>query len=893
MENGNQNMPDMQPPEDRANNAKRDVLRGVGKRIVDFKGRRRIIVVSSIILILVLIFILLFGFVMGVYGNQLGQAKTTPKTIYETLEVDDLYDLIEIKGDEKTGYYYDFKEGVEEKLDKLVKNLQRDGNKAITKDLLKKMIKAEVVNQFPFLQGTGGGSSISGNSVAEKVWNFMIENGYSEVATAGLMGNIHQESGGFNPAIVENGGSGEGIGLCQWSYGRRTRLENFARERGKDWSDVDIQLEYLLWELQNDGFNGNRTYQSQWENAETPEDAAIAFEYGFERAGIPMMENRTHWAKVYYEQFQGTYTAGGGASSNQITDLKGVLFIGDSITNGLGQSGEITEEGVIFKGVDNSTPAQWNNNTNSNFGQPTYSTLPDDSDDITALCVMIGTNNPWQITDTKELLSKLHNKYPNKTIFVQKLLPDASCVAQIDIFNNEIESYCNENSEYLRFIDSTEGVEISSDGTHPTSQGYKTLAENTKESIGDAGSSNYLGEFSGTIRIRRVTPNKNIGEVKNTGSGTVTDTTSNAVNSAVGTQIENYINSNATSGTWSVYAKNLTANSVKASINNQKLKSASLIKLFIMATAFEEIEKGVLNKNEVIDDIKIMINQSNNEATDRVIDKLGNGNTELGFSKINNYIKTNGYNATEIHRKMLEEPTNGDNYTSTMDVGNILEKMYRGTCVSQNASQEMIEILKTQTFTEKIPAGVPEGVTTANKTGELSDVENDAAIVYKDGAHYILVVMSNDVRDTAAARNNIKEISSKMYNLISSSSSSEGGTNNNATHKVAIVAGHGIPSYAGTYEQIANRTKWYTTGTSGKTPSGETWNEWQITKKVADYVEKYLSPYSSQVSVVQVGYSQANWERMQSAKNQGVDSYVGIHFNSSESSSANRSKCLL
>ena len=240
---------------------------------------------------------------------------------------------------------------------------------------------------------------------------------------------------------------------------------------------------------------------------------------------------------------------------------------------------------------------------------------------------------------------------------------------------------------------------------------------------------------------------------------------------------------------------------------------------------------------------------------------------------------------------MLASPTNGDNYTSVMDVGNILEAMYRGTCVSEDASKEMIEILKSQTLKSKIPAGVPAGVETANKTGELSNVENDAAIVYKENSHYILVVMSNDVTDTAAARNNIKEISSKVYNMMSTDSA--GGTSLDIAHKVAIVAGHGMPSHSGSYEEIANRTAWYTTGTSGVTPSGEAWNEWEITKKVANYVEQYLYPYSSQVKVVQVGYSQPNWERMQLAKDQGVDSYVGIHFNSSGEASANRSQCLL
>lgn len=872
----------MQPAEDRANDAGRDAKRrGQAQKTDKAKGGNKKKTIISFLLIISLVLGGCGGFDMLGLGNQQAQASNTPKLIYKALGVDNLYDLIEIKGDDRSGYYYDFVEGTEEKLDYLARRLQAEGGKAITKELLKKMIKAEVVNQFPFLKGsgtaTGSGGSASnytGNTIAEKTWNFLIGQGYSEVAVAGLMGNIHQESGGFNAAIVENGGSGEGIGLCQWSYGRRDKLEAYAQAMGKDWTDVDLQLDYLLMELQGgsdyaeDGFNGSSTYRNQWENAATPEDAAIAFEYGFERASTPMMENRITWANTYYEQYRGTFNL-------QETDLSGVLFLGDSIIKRIDDYG-LQPEDSINRAVDGLSPSDLASNWNiiNILGN-----LPENSDAVKAICIMLGTNNPNQTTEMETLLENIHDRYPDKIIYVQKIVPNPDKQEQSENYNSEIQSYCD-SKDYLIFIDTLNGVEYQSDNINPTYEGTQTLLENIKNAIINAGGVYQLGEFEGTVRIRRVTPNKNIGEVKNTGAGVITDTTSNTATSGAGLPIENYINSEATSGTWSVYAKNLTSNSIKVNVNNQKLESASLIKLFIMATAFEEIEKGTLNKSDVINDIEIMINQSDNDAANRMIDTLG-------FDKINNYIRTNGYSTTEIHRKMLEAPNNGDNYTSVVDVGNLLEKMYRGTCVNQNASQEMIEILKTQTLTNKIPAGVPSGVVTANKTGELDHIESDAAIVYKENAHYIVVVMSNNVNDTAAARNDIKEISSKVYNIIDTSGTSQGGTNTNAAHKVAIVAGHGVPANAGTYEQIANRTKWYTTGTSGVTPSGETMKEWIITKKVADYVEQYLYPYSSEVSVVQVGYSQPNWDRMQLAKDQGVDSYVGIHFNSSDNTSAN------
>ena len=73
--------------------------------------------------------------------------------------------------------------------------------------------------------------------------------------------------------------------------------------------------------------------------------------------------------------------------------------------------------------------------------------------------------------------------------------------------------------------------------------------------------------------------------------------------------------------------------------------------------------------------------------------------------------------------------------------------------------------MKNQQRTHKIPAGLPDGVESANKTGELDTVENDTAIVFAD-TPYILCIMSENLSDAGAAQNNIAGISSDIYNLI-------------------------------------------------------------------------------------------------------------------------------
>ena len=72
-------------------------------------------------------------------------------------------------------------------------------------------------------------------------------------------------------------------------------------------------------------------------------------------------------------------------------------------------------------------------------------------------------------------------------------------------------------------------------------------------------------------------------------------------------------------------------------------------------------------------------------------------------------------------------------------------------------------MMRQQERTGKIPAGVPENIETANKTGELSDVENDAAIIFGENGAYTVCVMMSGLSDTSAARSVIREISAQIY----------------------------------------------------------------------------------------------------------------------------------
>lgn len=120
---------------------------------------------------------------------------------------------------------------------------------------------------------------------AKQIGNFLIAKGLTVDQAAGVMGNIQAESG-FRPGAVE-GGSGIGFGIVQWSFGRRTALENAAREKGVDVADLCFQLEYLYQELtvRTADRPEYRQYGTEWKALQamtSARDALVMFHHEFE-----------------------------------------------------------------------------------------------------------------------------------------------------------------------------------------------------------------------------------------------------------------------------------------------------------------------------------------------------------------------------------------------------------------------------------------------------------------------------------------------------------------------------------------------------------------------------------------------------------------------------------
>lgn len=160
------------------------------------------------------------------------------------------------------------------------------------------------------------------------VQSFLQSKGLNNLAIAGVMGNIQQESN-FNTTAT-NSSSGA-YGLFQWLGSRKTNLMNYAEKVGSVASDIQTQLDFFWQELQT---TEKRTLNVlTGSNYSTASEYAEAFERTFERSGGSALEKRKSYAESYYNQMgEGTTTSTNtGVSSVRKANAIGLEWWGDIV----------------------------------------------------------------------------------------------------------------------------------------------------------------------------------------------------------------------------------------------------------------------------------------------------------------------------------------------------------------------------------------------------------------------------------------------------------------------------------------------------------------------------------------------------------------------------------
>ena len=183
-------------------------------------------------------------------------------------------------------------------------------------------------------------------------------------------------------------------------------------------------------------------------------------------------------------------------------------------------------------------------------------------------------------------------------------------------------------------------------------------------------------------------------------------------------------------GTWSIYVKNLDTD-VSIVINDEPVYAASLIKLFVMEKTFRDMDMLIDNdaaytgseeesRQKIMTTLENMIEISDNESYNELVRiESSSRSFSEGCTIINNYLQDSIYSETRIYHTLSPSNTEEErissnrNHTSAVDCGMLLEAIYDGTCVSEDASSQMLDLLLAQQTRGKIPAGVPEDIEVA------------------------------------------------------------------------------------------------------------------------------------------------------------------------------------
>lgn len=236
-----------------------------------------------------------------------------------------------------------------------------------------------------------------------------------------------------------------------------------------------------------------------------------------------------------------------------------------------------------------------------------------------------------------------------------------------------------------------------------------------------------------------------------------------------------------TTGTYAVAVKNLKTGESYFLNENRQFKTGSLYKLWVMATVFDQIEKGNLKTDEILSGDVENLNKKFNIPEDsvelkegivtlRVSDALTQMVTishnyaafllieRIKLSTVGDYIKNKGFTQSVIGANL---PT-----STAGDIELFLEKLYKGELADKDSTEKMLDLLKKQKLNNKLPKDLPSGIIIAHKTGELDEFTHDAGIVYTPQSDYIIVVLTqSDMPD--AAENRIIDISKNVFNYFS------------------------------------------------------------------------------------------------------------------------------
>ena len=380
----------------------------------------------------------------------------------------------------------------------------------------------------------GGEAVISGTTAAEKVWSGLKSMNISDEIVAGIMGNMQHESNSFNPAQHEgsfysqwgsfdlggNEGTSYGLGLIQWSFGRRVKMYNYVKDHApglikyfdnpKEYSyangspygmngdgfikkanneeEVNALYSLELTFLVNEELKVTDAYSGIF-NQTSVYDAAKFFLEHVEVPKNPYISahpERATDAEKYFQQFSGKTSFSGGGSNSIAVDGNKITIIGDSIT-------EASKSALSSKlpGVDIHSQVSKHFAMEAS-GNPSGLSILKDLDSQKkireVLVFALGTNDEDGVSSQsiQTVIDTAKAAGTKKVVFLTNFSTSSDYKKNNDAFNKA----ATDNPDLVSVGDWAGAVKdnvskyIVSDGVHPTSDGSELFADIIMKAIG-------------------------------------------------------------------------------------------------------------------------------------------------------------------------------------------------------------------------------------------------------------------------------------------------------------------------------------------------------------------------------------------------------------------------
>ena len=234
-----------------------------------------------------------------------------------------------------------------------------------------------------------------------------------------------------------------------------------------------------------------------------------------------------------------------------------------------------------------------------------------------------------------------------------------------------------------------------------------------------------------------------------------------------------------TKGNYAVVIKNLKTGERYYYNEHKTFETASLYKLFVMGTVFQNIQNGTMKHSDILSEEITVLNEKfkiasvSAELTEgkitlpvetalqRMITISDNYSAlllaaKVHLSKVALFLEQNSLNESTVGTSG-EEPT-----TTANNMELFFKKLYEEDLANKIYTYEMLTLLKNQKLNGKIPKYLPKNITISHKTGELGRLSHDAGIVYTPSGDYVLIVLT-ETNSQVVANEKISNISKGVY----------------------------------------------------------------------------------------------------------------------------------